>query len=104
MCHVTHINKMQLDIRSITLVHMNFFIFFNLFCFQVKRKLTSKVLLKYEKSKAALRRKLVALKKVCCSVLQCVAVCCSVLQCVAVCCSVLQCVAVCCSKLQQVAV
>ena len=33
-------------------------------------------------------------KRLCRSVLQCVAVCCSVLQCVAVCCSVLQCVAV----------
>ena len=45
-----------------------------------------------------------ALRRKCCSVLQCVAVCCSVLQCVAVCCSVLQCVAVCCSVLQCVAV
>ena len=33
------------------------------------------------------------LKKVCCSVLQCVAVCCSVMQCETVCYSVLQCVA-----------
>jgi len=52
-------------------------------------------------------------KRVCCSVLQCVAMCCNVLQCVAACNtgnihmqnkSVLQCVAVCCSVLQRVAV
>jgi len=40
---------------------------------------------------------------VCCSVLQCVAVRCSVLQCVAVRCNVLQCVAMCCSASQCVA-
>jgi len=46
----------------------------------------------------------IAVRIVCCSVLQCVAVCCSVLQCVAVCCSVFQCVALCCFVLQCVAV
>ena len=35
-------------------------------------------------------RKAVALRGLCCSVLQCVAVCCRVLQCVVVCCSMLQ--------------
>ena len=43
------------------------------------------------------------IKRVCCSVLQCVAVCCSVLQCVALCCTVLHCVALCCNVLQNVA-
>ena len=49
-------------------------------------------------------REFVLTRKVCCSVLQCVAVCCSKLQCVAVCCSVLQCVAVWCSVIQYAAV
>jgi len=51
----------------------------------------------------------VAVRRVCCSVLQCVAVCCIVLWCVVLCCSVvwhrvLLRVAACCSVLQRVAV
>jgi len=42
-------------------------------------------------------------RRMCCSVLQCVAVCCSAVRCVAVCCSALQCAAVCSSVLQYVA-